>query len=101
QVHGPNQTTRMGDYLVQRVGAIPSRKIDIENHPRDLNDQYTATFVQELKNSIAEPNVAQGAEIKIILMNEIMAAWYGQKDAKTALDSAAVQINAILAQQYK
>ncbi len=101
QVQGPNQTTRMGDYLAQRVGAIPSRKIDTENHPKELNDQYTATFIRELKNSIVEPNVAQGAEIKIILMNEIMAAWYGKKDARAALDDAASQINAILAKHYK
>lgn len=101
QVHGPNQTTRMGDYLAQRVGAIPSRKIDIENHPRELNDQYTTPFVAELANSRAEPNVAQGAEIKTILMDEIMAAWYGTKDAKTALDDAARQIDAILAKYYK
>jgi len=101
QVYGPNQTTRMGDYLVQSVGAMPSRKIDVENHPKELNDQYTACFVRELKNSVAEPNVAQGAEIKTILMNEIMSAWYGKKDAKSALDSAAAQINAILARYYK
>ena len=34
-VYGPNQTARMGDYLVQSVGAMPSRKIDLENHRRN------------------------------------------------------------------
>jgi multiple sugar transport system substrate-binding protein len=100
QVHGPNQTTRMGDYLAQRVGAIPSRKIDIENHPKELNDQYTAPYIVELEYSRAEPNIAQGAEIKTILMDEIMAAWYGTKGAKTALDDAARQIDEILARYY-
>lgn len=101
QVSGPNQTTRMGDYLAQEVGAIPSRRIDIENHPRELQDQYTAVFVQELKNSIAEPNVAQGAEIKTILMNEITEAWLLRKTPKQALDSACAQIDAILTKYYR
>jgi len=65
-----------------------------------LNDQYTAPYIVELEYSRAEPNIAQGAEIKTILMDEIMAAWYGTKDAKTALDDAARQIDEILARYY-
>lgn len=101
QVTGPNQTTRMGDYLAQEVGAIPSRRIDIENHPRELQDQYTATFVEELKHAIPEPNVAQGAEIKTILMNEITEAWLLRKTPKQALDTACSQIDQILGQYYR
>ena len=93
-------TTRMGDYLVQQVGALPSRKIDIDNHPKELNDQYTATFVKELKNSIAEPNIVGGAEVKRILMDEIMAAWFGKKPAKQALDDACRKIDPILKEVY-
>jgi len=96
QIQPDKRTTRMGDYLVEKIGAIPSRKIDIDNHYDELFDQYTKTFVQELKHSIAEDNIYQGAEIKITLMNEITNAWLGEKTSKQALDDAVKAINAIL-----
>ena len=96
QIQPDKRTTRMGDYLVEKIGAIPSRKIDIDNHYDELFDQYTKTFVQELKYSIAEDNIYNGAEIKITLMNEITNAWLGEKTSKQALDDAVKAINAIL-----
>ena len=59
QVHGPNQTTRMGDYLAQRVGAIPSRKIDIENHPKELNDQIQPYILTEFPADPTAPGLIQ------------------------------------------
>ena len=98
QIQPDKRTTRMGDYLVEKVGAIPGRKIDIDNHYYQLFDQYTKTFVEELKNSVAEDNVYHGAEIKVTLMNEITNAWLGKKTSKQALDDAVKAINALLSE---
>jgi len=89
-------TTRLGDYLVEKVGAIPSRIIDQQNHPEQLYDQFTKTFVEELKNSIAEPNIPNGAKIKTILMNEIVSAWKLIKTPEQALKDAVKEINKLL-----
>ncbi|MCX7845576.1 MAG: ABC transporter substrate-binding protein [Dictyoglomaceae bacterium] len=91
-----NNTTRLGDYLVEKVGAIPSRLIDLQNHPEQLYDQFTKTFVEELKNSIAEPNIPNGAKIKTILMNEIVTAWKLIKTPEQALKDAVKEINKLL-----
>ncbi len=72
----------------------------MENHPKDLQDLYTKTFIDELKNAKHEPNMAQAAEINTILMQEIVEAWHGSKTAKQALDDATKKINAILAEYY-
>ena len=90
------QTTRMGDFFCETLKALPGRKIDIENHQAELNDQYTSTFVKELQHSITEPNIDQGQEIKMILMNAIVDAWHGRLSAQEALDNAARKINYIL-----
>lgn len=90
-------STRMGDHLVESIGALPSRLDDIENHPEALNDHFSSVYVSELQYSRAEPLIARGAEIKTTLMNEIVEAWYGRKSAKDALDAAARQINSLLA----
>jgi hypothetical protein len=57
--------------------ALPGRRIDIANLQAELNDLYTAAFVRELEHSITEPNIDQGQEIKMILMNAIVDAWHG------------------------
>lgn len=100
EVQKPKNTTRLGDLMVETIGSLPCREIDLANHPDTLNDLYTKTFVEELKNSRPEPNVAQGAEVKTILANEIVEAWHGRKTAKQALDDAALKINEILAEFY-
>ena len=56
--------------------------------------------MEELKYARSEPNVAQGAEIKTVLMNEIVKVWNAQKTAKQALNDAAKKINEILAEFY-
>ncbi|MGE5572417.1 MAG: ABC transporter substrate-binding protein [Bacteroidota bacterium] len=96
----PKNTTRLGDLMVETIGSLPCREIDLANHPDTLNDLYTKTFVEQLKNSKPEPNVAQGAEVKTILANEIVEAWHGRKSAKQALDDAVLKINEILAEFY-
>lgn len=100
EVQKPSSTTRLGDLMAQTIGSLPCRKIDLDNHPAELRDLYTKTFIEELKNSRPEPNVAQGAEIKTALANEIVEAWHGRKSAKQALDDATKKINEILAEFY-
>ena len=95
-----NKTTRLGDLMVETIGSVPARKTDLENHPKDLQDHYTKTFIDELKNAKHEPNMAQAAEINTILMQEIVEAWHGNKTAKQALGDATKKINAILAEYY-
>ena len=100
EVQPATNTTREGDLMAHLIGALPPRKIDLENHPETLEDLYTRAFVEELKYARSEPNVAQGAEIKTVLMNEIVKAWNAQKTAKQALNDAAKKINEILAEFY-
>lgn len=90
------QTTRLGDFFCETLNALPGRKIDIANHQAELNDLYTSAFVRELGHSITEPNLDQGQEIKMILMNAIVDAWHGKRGAPEALDLAARKINYIL-----
>jgi len=100
EVQPATNTTREGDLMANCIGSLPARNIDLENHPEALGDLYTQGFVDQLQYGGNEPNVYQGAEIKTILMNEIVKTWNGQKTAKQALDDAAAQINEILAEFY-
>ncbi len=90
------KTTRYGDLLANVIGAIPDRKTDLNNHPAVLGDFFTKTFVDQLANSQAEPNVANSSIIKTTLMNEVQSAWAGQKTAQQALDTAASAIDKTL-----
>lgn len=93
-------TSRVGDFLVGQ-GILPSQKVDLDNHPKELKDKFSSVFVDQLKYAHAEPNVLQGQEIKTVLMQEIETAWFGKKTAKQALDDAARKINDILAENYE
>ena len=93
-------TTRYGDLLAENIGAIPPRRVDFDNHPAQLHDLYTSVFIQELKHSIPEPNIAQGAEIKTIIMQEIVNAWNMRKTAEKALTDACRRIQPILNANY-
>lgn len=91
-------TTRYGDLLADNIGAIPSRTVDFNSHKDILGDFFTKVYVNQMKYGVAEPNVLQASTIKAKLMDEIQYAWAGQKTAKQALDAAATEVNAILAQ---
>lgn len=94
------RTSRAGDFLVQ-LGIIPSRHIDVQNHPDSLMDAYTKPFIDALPYSRPEPNVYRGQEIKVILMNQILKAWRGSTPARAALADAKRLIDPILAEYYK
>ncbi len=93
-------TTRYGDLLANTIGAIPARAVDFNSHKDVLGDFFTKVYIDQMKNSKAEPNVLQSSDIKAALMTEIQAAWDGRKTSKEALDSAATAVDKILAQYY-
>jgi multiple sugar transport system substrate-binding protein len=101
EVQPGSGTTRMGDLMAENIGAIPARKVDFNSHKDQIGDFYTGMFVDQMKNSVPEPNVFEASNIKAALMGEIEAAWGGQKTAKAALDSAAVTVDGILSRYYK
>lgn len=93
--------TRLGEFMAKNIGSIPPNNKDLAYFKNELADLYTSVFVQELANTYQEPNIAQGQEIKTILMREIVEAWHGRKTAEQALKDAKVQIDKILAEYYK
>lgn len=94
-------TTRYGDLMAQTIGAIPSRTDDIEGHEKYLGgSSFRRVFVEQLEHSVPEPNVAESAAIKTILMKQIQAAWTSRITPKAALQGACKDINAILVQNY-
>ena len=96
ETQGSEGTTRMGDLLANTIGAIPARKVDFEKHKSTLGDFFTSVYVNQMKDSTAEPNVLQSDQIKEKLITQIQAAWSGEKTSKQALDDAATEINKIL-----
>ncbi|MFB6180256.1 MAG: extracellular solute-binding protein [Candidatus Nanohalobium sp.] len=94
-------TTRYGDLLARNIGAIPSRRSDIENNQDVLNTSFKSTYVEQLNNSVPEPTIMEASNAKGILMNEIQSAWSGEKTEEEALDSACRRINSILSRQYQ
>jgi multiple sugar transport system substrate-binding protein len=86
----------MGIYLTKGLNAIPSRTSDQQAHADVLNDAFVKPFVDALPNSRTEPIIPGGQEIKTGLQKQVEAAWFGQKDAKAALDTAAQDANRIL-----
>lgn len=93
-----NGTTRYGDLLTDNIGAIPDRKVDFyaaANKPV-LGDFFTSTFLSQMSDLVAEPNVLQANNNKNTLMNDIQDAWAGQKTAQQALNDACTTIDQTL-----
>lgn len=93
-------TTRYGDLLANTIGAIPARKEDFAGHKDVLGDFFTKVYVDQMKDSTAEPNVLQSSSIKAKLMTEIQNAWDGKKTAEQALADAEKEINEVLGLFY-
>lgn len=96
EVQPATNTTRYGDLLANTINAIPSRKIDLDNHKNLLSDPFMKVFVDQIPNSVAEPNVANASIIKKILMGQIEAVWAGQKTSDEGLKAATDEINQLL-----
>ena len=87
----------MGKYLTSGLNAIPSRTSDQQTYANVLNDAFVRPFVEALaSNSRTEAVIPGAQEIKTSLQKQIEAVWFGQKEAKDALDTAAQEANRIL-----
>jgi multiple sugar transport system substrate-binding protein len=94
-------TTRLGSLLAGTISAIPTRNVDFAGHKEYLGDFFTGVYVDQMKYAVAEPNVAGSSSIKAALMEEIQAAWVGNKTAAQALSDAAIKVDNILAASQK
>lgn len=93
------KSSPMGDYLTTGLNAIPGRTSDQQAHADRLNDPFVKPFVDALKTARTEAIIPGAQEIKTSLQKQIEAAWFGQKSAKQALDTAADEANLILAEK--
>jgi ABC-type glycerol-3-phosphate transport system substrate-binding protein len=89
----------MGVFLTSALNAIPGRTSDQEAHEDVLGDPFVAPFVAALATSQTEALIPGAQEIKTALQTQIESAWYGETDPQTALNNAADQANAILAEK--
>ncbi len=89
----------MGDFLTSALNAIPGRTSDQEAHADLLSDPFIAPFIEAFKTARSEAIIPGAQEIKTTLQTQIEAAWFGEKDAATALADAAAEADAILAEQ--
>lgn len=89
----------MGDYLTSAMGAIPSRTSDQQALADRLGDDFLKAFTASTANSIPEPVVLGGQEVKTSLQTNIEAAWYGKKTPEQALTDAAAEGDKILAEK--
>jgi multiple sugar transport system substrate-binding protein len=89
----------MGNFLTSALNAIPGRMTDQEAHADLLSDPFIAPFIEAFKTARSEAIIPGAQEIKTALQKQIEAAWFGEKDAATALNDAAAEADAILAEQ--
>jgi len=89
----------MGNFLTTALNAIPGRTSDQAAHEDLLGDAFVAPFVEALKTSRTEPIIPGAAEIKTGLQKQIESAWFGEKSAEEALNQAASDADAILAEK--
>jgi multiple sugar transport system substrate-binding protein len=89
----------MGNFLTTALNAIPGRTSDQAAHEDLLGDAFVAPFVEALKTSRTEPIIPGAAEIKTGLQKQIESAWFGEKSAEEALNQAAGDADAILAEK--
>ncbi len=91
----------MGIFLTTGLNAIPARTSDQQAHAARLGDSFVKPFVESLRSSRTEPIIPGAQEIKTVLQKQIEAAWFGQKSAREALDTAAQEANRILAEKRR
>jgi multiple sugar transport system substrate-binding protein len=89
----------MGNFLTSALNAIPGRATDQEAHADLLSDPFIAPFIEAFQTSRSEAIIPGAQEIKTTLQTQIEAAWFGEKAAADALNEAAAEADAILAEQ--
>jgi multiple sugar transport system substrate-binding protein len=93
---GEGQSSPMGDYLVNELGAIPSNVFDQEAYADAFSDHFLAPFVASTAYARPEPLIGGSQEIKTLLQTEIESMWSGMTDPQSVLDYVAPEANAIL-----
>ncbi|MGH2531155.1 MAG: ABC transporter substrate-binding protein [Thermomicrobiales bacterium] len=93
---GAAASSPMGDFLTSALNAIPGRTSDQEAHADLLGDPFVQPFVDALQTARSEPIIPGAQEIKTSLQTQIESAWYGEKSAEDALNTAAEEANRIL-----
>jgi multiple sugar transport system substrate-binding protein len=88
----------MGDYLVHALGAMPSMLYDQKAFQSDLSDHFLAPFVASTAVARPEPVIAGGQEVKTDLQTGIEGLLTGLSDVDTALQTAADEGDAVLAE---
>jgi multiple sugar transport system substrate-binding protein len=91
-----SESSRMGDYLVNDMGAIPSNLFDQEAYADVFGDHFLAPFVESTTYARPEPLIGGSQEIKTMLQTEIEALFSGMTDPQSVLDYVAPEANAIL-----
>jgi multiple sugar transport system substrate-binding protein len=92
------EASPMGGYLVNALGAIPSLLSDQAAYAEDLGDHFLAPFVESTSYARPEPVVAGGQEVKTRLQTEVEAVLTGMQDVASALEFAAMEGDAVLAE---
>ncbi len=88
--------TPTGTFLTQGLNAIPAHLEDQKAHAAQLGDAFVKPFVDSLATARTEPIIPGAQEIKTALQKQIEAAWFGEKSAQDALNTAADEANRIL-----
>nr|MBA3274779.1 extracellular solute-binding protein [Chloroflexia bacterium] len=89
----------MGDFLTSGLNAIPGRTSDQQAHDEVVSDPFVGPFVEALQTARTEPIISGAQEIKTALQKQVEAAWFDQKSAEEALNSAADEANRILGER--
>jgi multiple sugar transport system substrate-binding protein len=89
----------IGNFLTSALNAIPGRATDQEAHADLLSDPFIAPFIEAFKTARSEAIIPGAQEIKSTLQTQIEAAWFGEKTPADALNEAAAEADAILAEQ--
>ena len=90
------QSSPMGDYLVNELGAIPSNIFDQEVYADVYSDHFSAPFVASTAYARPEPLIGGSQEIKTLLQTEIESLLAGMTDPQSVLDYVAPEADAIL-----
>ncbi|MGO2520579.1 MAG: extracellular solute-binding protein [Microbacterium sp.] len=92
---GEEGSSAMADILLS-MGILPSRASDLEAHAATLETPFLASYVAALDSATPFPTVLGGPAATDALQRQLEALINGQVDAKTAMETAAKDVDAAL-----
>jgi multiple sugar transport system substrate-binding protein len=87
----------MGEVLAD-LGALTGSRADLAAHPEVYADPFTKPFVDALERSVPEPTHPATREMEAALQRAVERALRGEATARDALQTAAAEIDDLLAQ---